>query len=161
MIACMNCKRHGEILSLRAEVKRFENGVEYQKLTKELQKKNAEIERCNVIIARYIVLISQMKEKLTDREEQIRILTVTNECKDDLLSSVDLHTVIDLKTAVHQLQVQNTQLTEQVQQKDGMILKLQAQLNRDCTNSSKPSSQDPNHKIIHNNRPKTSRRPGG
>ena len=161
MIACMNCKRHGEILSLRAEVKRFENGVEYQKLTKELQKKNAEIERCNVIIARYIVLISQMKEKLTDREEQIRILTVTNECKDDLLSSVDLHTVIDLKTAVHQLQVQNTQLTEQVQQKDGMILKLLAQLNRDCTNSSKPSSQDPNHKIIHNNRPKTSRRPGG
>ena len=109
MANCMNCKRHGEILSLRAEVKRFENGVEYQKLGKELQKKNAEIERCNAMIASYSVLISQMKEKLTDREEQIRILTVMNESTDDLLSSVDLHTVIDIKTAIHQRQIQNRQ----------------------------------------------------
>ena len=36
---CMGCKKHIETLSLRAEVKRFETGVEYQRLEKMLQKK--------------------------------------------------------------------------------------------------------------------------
>ena len=35
----MGCKKHIETLSLRAEVKRFETGVEYQRLEKMLQKK--------------------------------------------------------------------------------------------------------------------------
>ena len=39
--------------------------------------------------------------------------------------------------------------------------KLQAQLNRDYSNSSKPSSMSPNHKKISNNREKTERKPGG
>ena len=39
--------------------------------------------------------------------------------------------------------------------------KLTAQLNRDFQNSSKPSSMNPNHKKISNNREKTERKPGG
>jgi hypothetical protein len=39
--------------------------------------------------------------------------------------------------------------------------KLQAQINRDCDNSSIPSSLKPNHKMISNSREKTGRKPGG
>ena len=38
---------------------------------------------------------------------------------------------------------------------------LQSRLNKDYTNSSRPSSADPNHKTIHNSRDKTGRSPGG
>jgi len=38
---------------------------------------------------------------------------------------------------------------------------LAAQLHRDYTNSSKPSSMSPNHKTIHNGREKTGKKPGG
>ena len=38
---------------------------------------------------------------------------------------------------------------------------LKAQLNKDFTNSSKPSSQSPNHKTIHNSRTNSGRKPGG
>ena len=165
---CMGCKKHIETLSLRAEVKRFETGVEYQRLEKMLQKKDQAIERCNDTIARRNNLIKQLRsdidvlhKKLNDREDQLRKLTIANEYKDDLLSSMDFHIITDLNTRIHQLENQNDLLNQQMFQKDGMILKLQAQVNRDCTNSSKPSSQDPNHKIIHNNRPETNRRPGG
>ena len=41
------------------------------------------------------------------------------------------------------------------------IAALQAKLNKDFTNSSKPSSQTPDHKTIHNGRTKSGRKPGG
>ena len=50
-----------------------------------------------------------------------------------------------------------TELTE-AQEK---IAALQARLNKDFTNSSKPSSQSPDHKTIHNSRKKSGRKPGG
>ena len=43
----------------------------------------------------------------------------------------------------------------------GKNLKLKAQINRDHENSSKPSSMDPNHKKIVNNREKSGKKPGG
>ncbi len=41
------------------------------------------------------------------------------------------------------------------------IAALQARLNKDFTNSSKPSSQSPEHKTIHNSRKKSEKKPGG
>ena len=41
------------------------------------------------------------------------------------------------------------------------IAAFQAQLNQDFTNSSKPSSQTPDHKTIHNSRTKSGKNPGG
>lgn len=43
----------------------------------------------------------------------------------------------------------------------GRLKELTARVNRDYTNSSKPSSMSPNHKKIPNGREKTGRRPGG
>lgn len=48
-----------------------------------------------------------------------------------------------------------------LEEEQGKILKLTAQINRDYENSSKPSSQSPNHKKITNSREKTGRQPGG
>lgn len=45
--------------------------------------------------------------------------------------------------------------------REGVILKLTAQINRDYTNSSIPSSQCMGHETIHNGRVKTGRKPGG
>ena len=45
--------------------------------------------------------------------------------------------------------------------RDGVIQKLKAQINRDYTNSSIPSSQCMGHETIHNGRTKTGRKPGG
>ena len=50
-----------------------------------------------------------------------------------------------------------TQLIES----QGKLLKLTARVNRDHTNSSIPSSRNPNHKKIQNGREKTGRKPGG
>jgi hypothetical protein len=48
-----------------------------------------------------------------------------------------------------------------LEDKEGKIQKLTAQINRDYKNSSKPSSMSPNHKKIHNNRVSSGRKPGG
>ena len=48
-----------------------------------------------------------------------------------------------------------------LEEEQGKNHKLTAQLNRDYENSSKPSSQSPNHKKISNSREKTGKKPGG
>lgn len=52
------------------------------------------------------------------------------------------------------------QLKEQLNEKDQIILKLKAQIERDYTTSSIPSSMKPNHKIITNSRIKSNRKSG-
>lgn len=48
-----------------------------------------------------------------------------------------------------------------LEESEGIIKSLQARLNKNHTNSSKPSSMDPNHPRIPNSREKTERKPGG
>lgn len=64
----------------------------------------------------------------------------------------------DLKVQMeHQMQISCKDLSE----RDGIIQKLKAQINRDYTNSSIPSSLCMGHETIHNGREKTGRKPGG
>ncbi len=49
----------------------------------------------------------------------------------------------------------------QLEEEKGKNQELTARVNRDYTNSSKPSSQSPNHGKIHNGREKTGRKRGG
>ena len=53
------------------------------------------------------------------------------------------------------------QVKTELEDEKGKNQKLMAQLRRDYENSSKPSSMNPNHKKIVNNREKSDRRPGG
>lgn len=52
------------------------------------------------------------------------------------------------------------QIRTELEEEQGKVRKLKAQINRDYENSSTPSSQKPNHKKIENNRESTGRRPG-
>jgi hypothetical protein len=53
------------------------------------------------------------------------------------------------------------ELRKQINDLEGTVKKMSAQLNRDYTNSSIPSSKDENHKKIANSREKSGRLPGG
>jgi len=53
------------------------------------------------------------------------------------------------------------QVKTELEEEQGKVLMLKAQINRDYENSSKPSSQKLNHKKIENNRESTGRKPGG
>lgn len=61
----------------------------------------------------------------------------------------------------HEKSVELYEVRIQLEEEKGKNLELTARINRDYTNSSKPSSQSPNHGKIHNGREKTGRRPGG
>lgn len=66
--------------------------------------------------------------------------------------------------ALDKLHEKNVELYEaktQLEEEKGKNLELTARVNRDYTNSSKSSSQSPNHGKIHNGREKTGHRPGG
>lgn len=65
--------------------------------------------------------------------------------------------IIEFRGKVTELYEVKTELEEA----NGIILKLKSQINRDYENSSNPSSMKPNHKKIVNNREKTGRSPGG
>ena len=60
-----------------------------------------------------------------------------------------------------QISGQEEVIQTQLADRDGIIQKLTAQINRDYTNSSIPSSQCMGHGTIHNGREKTGRKPGG
>lgn len=66
--------------------------------------------------------------------------------------------------AEERLRQKNLELYDVMTQLDeaqGKILALQARINKDYTNSSKPSSMSPNHKTIHNGREKSGHKAGG
>lgn len=66
--------------------------------------------------------------------------------------------------ALDKLKKQRVELYEvktQLEEEKGKNRELTARVNRDYTNSSKSSSQSPNHGKIHNGREKTGRKPGG
>ena len=77
-----------------------------------------------------------------------RVITVERQ-RDEALDKVtqQRHELYEVKTAL--------------EEEKGKNLKLTAQIHRDYENSSKPSSQSPNHKKISNSREKTGRKPGG
>ena len=65
------------------------------------------------------------------------------------------------KDKVKEKQIELYKALTRIEELEGMNAKLNAQINRDYTNSSKPSSTSPNHGKIVNNREKTDRKPGG
>ena len=80
-----------------------------------------------------------LKRQLLDRE--IELAATKDKLRDK--TSENYETLTDLEDA------------------NGTILKLKAQINRDYETSSTPSSSKPNHDKIVNNREKTDRKPGG
>ena len=159
-------------VNLRRQLDAFRNGSKYiqmqkayddmlrkeERIIRELKKELSDA-RAQVVDVRNKWFqtcedVLEEKEKLCrEKDAQIerlnqRVLEVERQ-RDEALDKLKAKTAAFYETG--------TQLEEE-KEKNRL---LQSRLNKDYTNSSKPSSANPNHKTIHNSRDKTGRKPGG
>lgn len=113
---------------------------------KELKKKDREIARAERKNSKVQELLNKNRSML----ERHKNLLFEKECE-----------IIQLNEIVQELKKQVSALGNEKQEIQEKNQKLTAQMNRDYENSSIPSSQKPNHKLIKNSRVKTERGPGG
>lgn len=143
-------KIQAENYQLRKYIEKLESGEAIVKLKKEYEKR-----------------IRSLEYKLQQKEKEAQKY---HDLWKDALKQID--TVIsntamvsaEKDTAVKERDVlikEALVAQEKIQELQGIMSKLKAQLNRDYENSSIPSSQKQNHKKIKNSREKTNRKPGG
>lgn len=161
-----------EVKNLRRLVKSFQSGERYTQMEKEYRRIINELER----------QIQHLKADLAaSRAETVSVRNKWFQTCEDVIK--EMETALARKDrevkkakkeacqakkerdeALEKLHEKNLQLYEvqtQLEEERGKNLELTARINKDYTNSSKPSSQSPNHGKIHNGREKTGRRPGG
>lgn len=170
--SCFGCRKHSELNSLRAAVKRFEDGTEIKKLSDSLGKAEQKLQKMLETIE------SLRKDNAALRSDNRSLKAAyENECRrTEKLISVNeqLHSYVSelevfgtdlfINTAeqvVSQLNDQIVQLLSVNEDLEGKVLKMEAQIKRDFKTSSKPSSQCPNRAPIQNGREKTGRKQGG
>lgn len=161
-----------EVKKLKRLVDSFKSGERYIQLEKEYRKIIAGLER----------EIRHLKKELAAAHaETIRVRDKWIETCEDVLKEKEkelkrkdrevkkaveamFKAQRERDEAVEQLCAKRKELYEvkiQLEEEKGKNLELTARINRDYTNSSKSSSQSPNHGKIHNGREKTGRKPGG
>ena len=161
-----------EVRSLRRLVESFQSGEKYVQMETEYRKIIEELEREN----------RKLRAELADAHAETRDVRnkwmqtcgdVVKE-KEAALARKDRE-VKKAREAMYLAQKQRDEALEklrekrqelyevktQLEEEKGKNQELTARVNRDYTNSSKSSSQSPNHAKIHNGREKSGRRPGG
>lgn len=124
--------------------KEYKLTCEVEKLKKELKEKNNKIKDLEI---EKKTLKWQLKNK-TELLEDISKENKTKECK-------------ELKRKYSIAEDEINKLRKEIDNKDSIIQALKARLNKNSSNSSKPSSTDGFKKVIHNCREKTGRKVGG
>ena len=143
-----------KVKTLKAENEAFRNGKKYRQMQDQHRKEMAFYERKLAELKRE--LEAAHRETVTSRNiwtEIVEELEVRHE-KDTAIIKSQAETIRNEKAEKYAALVE----LEEEREKNR---KLQAQLNRDYSNSSNPSSMSPNHKKITNNREKTGRNVGG
>lgn len=161
-----------EVKSLRKQVADFESGAKYI----DIQEKH------RTILAGMERQLKQIKKALSrSHAETIDVRNKWFQTCEDILKEKEqelekkereLHKMAEAlfkaqrqrDEALMKCHDKNVELYEvkiQLEEANGKLLELTARVNRDYTNSSKSSSQSPNHKKIYNGRQKTGRSPGG
>lgn len=143
-----------KIKALSAENEAFKSGEKYVQMKVQWQKETAFYER----------KLAEARREVTDAHRET--VTVRNIWMDVAEELEDIHEkdTVTIKMQAETIRKEKAEkyaalaALEEEREKNR---KLQAQLNRDYSNSSKPSSMSPNHKKIMNNREKTDRKPGG
>ena len=134
---------HAENHRLRKRIEELEAGVGIPKLRKEHEAALSKIRyKC---------------EKLEKEKEKYHVLwrDRVREC-----DSLRMDCAI-LEDTVKEQQTELDEKDARIEELEGTLQKMKAQLNRDYENSSIPSSQSTNHKKITNSREKTGKKPGG
>jgi len=141
---------HAENADLRRKLEKMEAegyiGVMKKKQDAELAKKDRNIASLDKGLTKY-------REWRKYDIEKIRVLEFDNALKDIEIST--------LQDKLITMRKENKDLEDCLEEREGIIQKFKAQINRDYKNSSIPSSQSLNHKKISNGRQKSSRKPGG
>lgn len=171
MKSCFGCPKHNEVVSLRAAVKRFEDGRQYAAVCTERDKA---VRRSEELHDQLLHLIEENR----NLKEENRSLKFSREVSEgnyerllsDYLAHIDFYSEQEIfktdafyqrcESVVSSLNSMIVSLMKENAQKDAFIQKLKAQVTKDNTNSSIPTSRLPNHKTPPNNREKTGRKPG-
>ena len=172
MNLCFSCHRHNELISLRTAVKRFEDGSQVKRIMSERDKSVRRYERLE---KKYLQLSEENRKlrnenrSLKSSEEDLRLeyegllsafeAQISFYSEQEILQSDAFYERCE--SVVSFLNEAVISLVRENSEKDCIIQKLKAQITKDNTNSSIPSSQRPNHKTPPNNREKTGRKPGG
>jgi chromosome segregation ATPase len=147
-----------QVKVLKDRLDSFENGRKYTQLkekhSRELSQRDRTIKslRKNLKDARSQIAYNRNRYKeymIRDKEKAEQKL---NEVKDEMYQYK--HQLADASKEIARLKAE-------LADKDNQIALLKSRLNKDYTNSSKPSSQSPDHKTIPNGRKKSGKRPGG
>ena len=168
---------------LKDRVDAFESGEKYLRMKEEhrkareadhryMKKLEKEAADANISAARVRDLWYQTcLDVMNECEKKLR--AKDRECKEKL--NEKNNEIARLKAKISRLEERNRldhekmdkALTEKYESQAALLEEqeknaaLMARINKDYSNSSKPSSQSPNHKKIHNGREKTGRKPGG
>lgn len=161
-----------EVKKLRRLVESFQSGEEYVRLEEEYRRTIESLKREN----------KELREELAKAHEETR-------CVRSLWMQANEDVIKEKEKALEQKERERKQMEEamyralrekdealdklrekrqetyevqtQLEEEKGKNRELTARINRDYTNSSKPSSQSPNHGKIHNGREKSGKRAGG
>ena len=146
-------------LQLRLKAKQqtideFESGERYVKMQEEHLKNMRYLER---------QLSKSRRETTKAHAETISVrkawMEVVDECikENDILAKQNYELMLENARLKEELYAAKVAHLEEKDKNDALM----ARINKDHTNSSKPSSANPNHETIHNSREKTGRTPGG
>ena len=165
MSKCMTCHRYHELRSLRAAVKRFEDGSEISALIAAHEADQRRIEKLKAENARISAELLEVKHENRILKEEVSGIqsdySLLVEKYNALRNETEYGSVISSVEFQDRIDHLVLSLFNDLEDKQAYIIKLEAQIHKDHTNSSKPSSQCPNHKKIVNNREKTGASPGG
>lgn len=161
-----------EVKNLRKQVESFQSGERYLQLEKEYRKIISELEReirrlkseLAAAHAQMIDLRNKWFQTCEDviKEKEKELARKDREVEKALAAMKKTQKKCD--EALEKLHNKTQELYEvktQLEEEKGKNQELTARINRDYTNSSKSSSQNPNHGKIHNGREKTGRKKGG
>ena len=161
-----------EVKNLRKQVESFQSGERYLQLEKEYRKITSglerEIRRLKSELAAAHAQMADMRNKWFQtcedviKEKEKELARKDREVEKALAAMKKTQKKCD--GALEKLHNKTQELYEvktQLEEEKGKNQELTARINRDYTNSSKSSSQNPNHGKIHNGREKTGRKKGG
>ena len=165
MTNCMTCHRYHELRSLRTAVQRFEDGSEIAALIAAHDTDQRRIEKLKADNARISAELLEVKHENRCLKEEVSGM----QSDYDLLAEkyTALRNETEYESVINSAEFQDRidhlvlSLFNELEDKQAYIIKLEAQIHKDHTNSSKPSSQCQNRKKIVNNREKTGASPGG
>ena len=161
-----------KVKSLTAQVSDFQSGEKYVKIQAEhkshLATKDREIKKLKHELADVRRQVIDVRNKwMQTNEDLVKEHAKELARKDRNIEALEkqlLDTRIMLDAEKGKFKDKSRELYQvmtELEEEKGKNLKLTAQVNRDYENSSKPSSTNPNHKKIVNNREKTGKLPGG